>query len=132
KIGGQDRHVILQAPKNGYFYVLDAATGTLISAQPIVPLNWSAGIDMKTGRPIMNEAARYDVTGRGFIAVPYFGGAHNWHPMSYSPDTGLVYIPAMEVSYPFVAAHDDDNPMGQKLSISFAKSAEMLKDPQAL
>jgi quinohemoprotein ethanol dehydrogenase len=132
KIDGKDRHVIMQAPKNGYFYVLDAATGELLSAKPIVPLNWSSGIDMKTGRPVMNPAARYDVTGKGFIAIPFFGGAHSWHPMSYSPQTGLVYIPTMEVSYPFVAAKEDDNPMGQKLSISFAKSAEMLKDPKAL
>jgi alcohol dehydrogenase (cytochrome c)/quinohemoprotein ethanol dehydrogenase len=131
-IDGRKRHVIMQAPKDGYFYVLDAASGELLSAKPIVPLNWSTGIDMKTGRPIMNPAARYDVTGKGFIAVPFFGGAHNWHPMSYSPLTGLVYIPTMEVSYPFVATHVDDNPMGQKLSISFAKSAEMLRDPKAL
>ena len=64
--------------------------------------------------------------------MPYFGGAHNWHPMSYSPQTGLVYIPTMEVSYPFVVAQEDDNPMGQKLSISFAGSAKMLEDPKAL
>jgi alcohol dehydrogenase (cytochrome c)/quinohemoprotein ethanol dehydrogenase len=132
KIDGKDRHVIMQAPKNGYFYVLDAATGELISAKPIVPLNWSTGIDMKTGRPIMNPAARYDVTGKGFIAVPHFGGAHSWPPMSFSPQTGLVYIPTMEISYPFVATREDDNPMGQKLSISFAGSAAMLKDPKAL
>jgi quinohemoprotein ethanol dehydrogenase len=132
EIEGRKRHVIMQAPKNGYFYVLDAASGELISAKPIVPLNWSTGIDMKTGRPIMVAAARYDVTGKGFIAVPHFGGAHSWPPMSYSPITGLVYIPTMEVSYPFVAAEKDDNPMGQKLSISFAGSAEMLKDPKAL
>lgn len=131
-IDGKERHVIMQAPKNGYFYVLDAATGELISAKPFVPLNWSTGIDMKTGRPIMNPAARYDVTGKGFIAVPHYGGAHSWHPMSYSPQTGLVYIPTMEVSYPFVLAHEDDNPMGQKLSISFAGSAAMLRDPKAL
>ncbi|MEJ1965364.1 MAG: PQQ-dependent dehydrogenase, methanol/ethanol family [Gammaproteobacteria bacterium] len=132
RIDGKDRHVIMQAPKNGYFYVLDAANGELISAKPIVPLNWSTGIDMKTGRPIMNPAARYDVTGKGFIQVPHFGGAHSWPPMSYSPETGLVYIPTMEISYPFVVTHEDDNPMGQKLSISFAGSAEMLKDPKAL
>jgi quinohemoprotein ethanol dehydrogenase len=132
KIDGKDRHVIMQAPKNGYFYVLDAASGELISAKPIVPLNWSTGIDMKTGRPIVNPAARYDVTGKGFIAVPHYGGAHNWPPMSYSPETGLVYIPTMEISYPFVATHEDDNPMGQKLSISFAGSAAMLRDPKAL
>jgi quinohemoprotein ethanol dehydrogenase len=132
KIDGKERHVIMQAPKNGYFYVLDAASGELISAKPIVPLNWSTGIDMKTGRPIMVPAARYDVTGKGFIAVPYFGGAHNWQPMSYSPLTGLVYIPTTEISYPFVVAKQDDNPMGQKLSISFAGSAKMLEDPKAL
>jgi glucose dehydrogenase len=132
KIDGKDRHVIMQAPKNGYFYVLDAATGELISAKPIVPLNWSKGIDMKTGRPIMNPAARYDVTGKGFIAVPHYGGAHSWPPMAFSPLTNLVYIPTMEISYPFVVTHEDDNPMGQKLSISFAGSAKMLQDPKAL
>jgi alcohol dehydrogenase (cytochrome c)/quinohemoprotein ethanol dehydrogenase len=132
EIDGKARHVVMQAPKNGYFYVLDAASGELISAKPIVPLNWSTGIDMKTGRPIMNPAARYDVTGKGFIAVPHFGGAHSWPPMSYSPETKLVYIPTMEISYPFVATREDDNPMGQHLSISFAGSAAMLKDPKAL
>lgn len=132
KIDGKDRHVVMQAPKNGYFYVLDAVTGELISAKPIVPLNWSKGIDMKTGRPIMNPAARYDVTGKGFISVPHYGGAHSWPPMAFSPITNLVYIPTMEISYPFVMTHEDDNPMGQKLSISFAGSAKMLKDPKAL
>jgi len=132
KIDGKDRHVLMQAPKNGYFYVLDAKTGELISAKPIVPVNWSTGIDMKTGRPIMNPAARYDVTGKGFIAVPHYGGAHTWTPMAYSPLTNLVYIPTMEISYPFVMTHEDDNPMGQKLSISFAGSAKMLQDPKAL
>ena len=132
KIDGKDRHVVMQAPKNGYFYVLDASTGELISAKPIVPLNWSKGIDMKTGRPIMNPAARYDVTGKGFIQVPHFGGAHSWPPMAFSPLTNLVYIPTMEISYPFVLAREDDNPMGQKLSISFAGSAKMLQDPKAL
>lgn len=132
KIDGRDRHVIMQAPKDGYFYVLDAASGELISARPFTPVNWSTGIDMKTGRPIMNPAARYDVTGKGFIQLPSFAGGHSWHPMSYSPLTGLVYIPMMEFSYPFVLAHEDDNPMGQKLSISFAGSAAMLRDPKAL
>lgn len=132
RIDGKDRHVVMQAPKNGYFYVLDAASGALVSAQPFVPVNWSTGIDMKSGRPIMNPAARFDVTGKGFIQVPSFAGGHSWHPMSYSPQTGLVYIPAMNMSYAFVLAHEDDNPMGQKLSISFAKSAAMVRDPSAL
>jgi alcohol dehydrogenase (cytochrome c)/quinohemoprotein ethanol dehydrogenase len=79
----------------------------------------------------MNPAARYDVTGKGFIAVPHFGGAHSWPPMAFSPLTNLVYIPTMEISYPFVLAHEDDNPMGQKLSISFAGSQKILQDPKS-
>ncbi len=132
-IDGKKRHVAMQASKNGFFYVIDANDGKLISAQAFVKgVNWASRIDLNTGRPIMNPAARYDVTGNGFIQVPSFAGAHNWHPMSYSPATGLMYIPTMEVGYPFVVAREDDNPMGQKLSISFAKSAAMLRDPKAL
>ncbi len=132
-IGGKQRHVAMQASKNGFFYVLDAQDGSLISAQPFVKgINWATGIDAKSGRPIMNPAARYDVTGKGFIQIPSFAGAHNWHPMSFSPETGLMYVPTMEVAYPFVATREDDNPMGQKLSISFAGGAAMLRDPKAL
>jgi alcohol dehydrogenase (cytochrome c)/quinohemoprotein ethanol dehydrogenase len=132
-IDGQKRHVAMQASKNGFFYILDAREGTLISAEPFVKgVNWATRIDPKSGRPVINPAARYDVTGRGFIQVPGFSGAHNWHPMSYSPLSGLVYIPAMEFAYPFVATREDDNPMGQKLSISFAGGAALLRDPKAL
>ncbi len=79
----------------------------------------------------MNPAARYDVTNKPFIMVPHYGGAHNWPPMSYSPKTGLVYIPTNEFSYPFAVSHEDDNTMGQKLSINFAQSAAIMKDPKA-
>ncbi len=131
-IDGQVRHVVMQAPKNGYFYVLDAATGQLLSEpKPIVPLNWSTGIDMKTGRPIMNPAAHYDRTGKGFLLIPTPGGAHSWHPMSYDPQTGLVYIPTMYGNYPMVATHQDDNPMGQKLLISMRKGFAMYDQPGA-
>ncbi len=130
---GRRRHVAMQASKNGFFYILDATDGTLLSAQPFVKgVNWASGIDMKTGRPRINPAARYDATGKGFIQVPGFSGGHNWQPMSYSPLSGLVYIPAMEFSYPFVATHSDDNPMGQKLSISFAAGAALAREPNAL
>ena len=131
-IDGRERRVVMQAPKNGYFYVLDAATGEFVSAEPFVPsLNWSSGIDAATGRPIIDPAARYDVTGTPFIAVPHFGGAHNWPPMSYSPQTGYVYIPTNEFSYPFAIAYEDDNPMGQRLNISFAESAAISNDPES-
>jgi quinohemoprotein ethanol dehydrogenase len=129
-IDGRKRHVAMQASKNGYFYVLDAATGRLISAQAFVPgINWSFGVDLATGRPRFNPAARYDKTGKGFLVVPTVFGAHSWQPMSYNPATGLVYIPAVYANYPMVATRQDDNPMGQKLSISFAKGFEMFRQP---
>jgi quinohemoprotein ethanol dehydrogenase len=123
EIDGERRHVAMQANKNGFFYVLDARTGKLLSAEPFVAgVNWATGIDMKTGRPRINPQARYDKTGEGFMVIPSSGGAHSWHPMSYSPLTGFVYIPAMNGTFPLVASHEDDNPMGQKLSISMTKS----------
>ena len=131
-LDGKPRHVVMQAPKNGFFYVLDAASGELLSAEPYVPgVNWAKSVNKKTGKPVFNPAANYGKTGKGAFVSPSFGGAHNWHPMSFSPDTGLVYIPAILASYPFVATREDDNPMGQKLSISFSKSAEMLRRPDA-
>jgi quinohemoprotein ethanol dehydrogenase len=89
-IDGKRRHVIMQAPKNGFFYVIDRATGKLISAKPFTVVNWANGIDMKTGRPIENPQARNKVV------MPQQTGGHNWQPMAFSPQTGLVYIPAMD------------------------------------
>jgi PQQ-dependent dehydrogenase (methanol/ethanol family) len=126
-LAGQQRHVVMQAPKNGFFYVLDAKTGELLSADPYVPgVNWASKVDMKTGRPVINPQANYGKTGKGALVSPYYGGAHNWQPLSFSPTTGLVYIPANQSSYAFVAIHQDDNPMGQKLSISFAGNQEYM------
>lgn len=93
-IDGAKRRVIMHAPKNGFFYVLDAASGKLLSAKPFVPVNWATGIDLKTGRPNINPDARYDLTGKPFVVMPGSRGGHNWLPMSFSPKTGLVYIPA--------------------------------------
>jgi quinohemoprotein ethanol dehydrogenase len=130
-IEGTKRHVAMQASKNGYFYVLDAATGKLLSARGFVPnINWSFGVDLATGRPRINPAARYDKTGKGFLVIPTVFGAHSWQPMSYNPATGLVYIPAVYANYPMVATREDDNPMGQKLSISFAKGMAMYRNPR--
>ena len=100
-IGGRTRKVLMQAPKNGFFYVLDRATGELISANNYVPQNWTSGIDMKTGRPVEKPESRYDRTGTPFMGMPGAGGGHNWQPMAFSPPHGLVYIPAIEASFPY-------------------------------
>jgi quinohemoprotein ethanol dehydrogenase len=97
KIDGKLRHVLMQANKNGFFYVLDRQTGALISAKAIVPMNWASGIDRKSGRPIENKDARYSDTGKPVDIKPGPLGAHNWQPMAFNPVSGLVYIPAQQV-----------------------------------
>ena len=91
-IDGRVRQVIMHAPKDGFFYVLDRATGELISAKNFVPNTWASHIDMKTGKPVINPEAF--VQEKPFLMTP--SAAHNWNPMSYSPLTGLVYIPTLE------------------------------------
>ena len=95
-IDGAPRKVIMQASKNGFFYVIDRATGKLISAKNYVPVTWAKGIDMATGKPIEVGDVHYK-NGPAVIFPSSFGG-HNWHPMSFSPKTGLVYLPAQEMA----------------------------------
>ncbi|HTA41250.1 MAG TPA: PQQ-dependent dehydrogenase, methanol/ethanol family [Bryobacteraceae bacterium] len=90
-INGRQRKVITQAAKNGFFYVLDRATGEFISAGPFVKVSWATGFDER-GRPMVNPEAYYDLD--GVEIFPTGGGAHNWSPMSWNPATGLVYINA--------------------------------------
>jgi PQQ-dependent dehydrogenase (methanol/ethanol family) len=93
-IGGKPRKVILHAPKNGFFFVIDRTNGQFISAQNFVDVNWASGYD-KDGRPIETEIARVADRPREIIPSPY--GARNWHPMSYNPQTGLAYMPVQGV-----------------------------------
>ena len=102
KIGGRARKVLMQAPKNGFFYVLDRATGKLISATPFVPMTWATGVDPRTGRPIETPDARYGST--PVLLSPGAGGAHNFNPISYDPQTGLVYLTVVQSFFSFSAA----------------------------
>jgi quinohemoprotein ethanol dehydrogenase len=92
-IDGAPRKVILHAPKNGFFFVIDRTNGKFISAKNFVDVNWATGYDAN-GRPIEVPAARGDAP---YDSIPGPFGAHNWHPMSYNPQTGLVYLPAQGV-----------------------------------
>jgi quinohemoprotein ethanol dehydrogenase len=102
-IDGRPRKVAMQAPKNGFFYVLDRVTGEFISGRNYVNVTWTSGLDPKTGRPAMIPEARY--LREPAMVAPGPVGAHNWYPMSYSPLTGLVYIPALESASYY--KHDD-------------------------
>ena len=97
-IDGKPRKVLMQAPKNGFFYVIDRTDGKLLKAGKFIPtVNWASGYDMATGRPIEHPESRYYKTGKPFLAIPSAIAAHNWQPMSFNPKAGLAYVPAQEV-----------------------------------
>jgi quinohemoprotein ethanol dehydrogenase len=96
KIGGKERKVLMQAPKNGFFYVLDRATGEFLSGDPYAKVTWATSIDPKSGRPIENPGIRFNGKPGLFEIWPGLRGAHSWLPQAYSPQTGLVYIPVIE------------------------------------
>jgi quinohemoprotein ethanol dehydrogenase len=130
EIDNRIRKVIMQAPKNGFFYVLDRATGEFISAEKYTLATWATHIDPESGRPVETPEARYEETGVPTLQFPGPLGGHNWHPMSFSPDTGLVYIPAQEI--PMVYGHDSDyeyNPDGWNAGVRF-ELASAPDDPE--
>ena len=102
EIAGKPRKVILHAPKNGFFFVIDRTDGSFISANNFVDVDWATGYDAK-GRPVEIAAARGDDY---YDAIPGPFGASNWHPMSFNPETGLVYLPAQNIPINMV---DDKN-----------------------
>ena len=93
-IGGRARPVLMQANKNGFFYVLDRRTGELISAKGYTYMNWASGIDMKTGRPQVTAGADWYSSPKNIY--PSWAGGHTWNPMSYDPKTRLIYIPVID------------------------------------
>ena len=94
-IDGKPQKVIMQAAKNGFFYVIDRKTGKLLSAKNYVPVTWAKGVDLATGKPIEVGDDHYKAAPTTMFPSSF--GGHNWHPMSFSPKTNLVYLPAQEV-----------------------------------
>jgi len=104
-IDGRERRTLMQAPKNGFFYVLDRETGELISAEPYAKVNWASHIDMETGRPV--ETGLGDFSKQARLVMPAPVGAHQWQPMSFNPLTGLAYIPAQEIAAVYAPTPDN-------------------------
>ncbi len=98
EINGQLREVLVQAPKNGFFYVIDRRTGEFISAEPYVQTTWASHVDPETGRPV-ETGGQYANEPKLVYPSPY--GGHNWHPMAYNPSTGLVYVPVLDIPMVF-------------------------------
>ena len=128
------RRVLLQAPKNGFFYVLDRETGEFLSGEKYTYVSWAHGLDA-SGRPAEREGARY-TDGRAHWVTPSSYGAHSWQPMSYSARTGLVYIPATRMAAPFantvVQGPEAVNAFGTghevMASFAFDRTTEMVFD----
>jgi len=125
-IEGTQRKVLMSAPKNGFFYVLDRASGELLSADAIVPMNWASGVDLATGRPIENPEARYGTT--PVMVSPGPGGAHNWNPMAFSPQTGLAYIPVTETYMAFAEQEGWRAGEGSTLGTAYAGHEELRRE----
>jgi quinohemoprotein ethanol dehydrogenase len=106
-IDGKRRKVLMQAPKNGFFYVLDRQTGKVISAEKLGKETWADHIDLATGRPVENPGIRYEA-GRSII-YPFNSGLHSWMRMAYSPETGLVYVPTMQMATRFRRGEPEDS-----------------------
>lgn len=132
EIDGELRQVIMQAPKNGFFYVIDRVSGEFISGENFVPVTWADGIDPETGRPNILDSAKYWETGEVSLQSPSFLGGHNWHPMSFNPETGLVYLPAQEISFPYMADNDfEPKTLAANLGID-TKVARLPDDPDVI
>jgi len=104
ELGGRPRKVLMQAPKNGFFYVLDRETGELLSAEKYALASWATHVDLETGRPVERPEADWS-SKRAFVS-PGMPGAHSWHPMSFSPRTGLVYVPTATTLQPYAPDPD--------------------------
>ena len=128
KIKGKDTKVIMHAPKNGFFYVINRETGKLISAKPFVETTWASEIDVITGKPKINPNARYD-SGSVYI-TPSPHGAHSWHAMSFNPQTGLAYIPTIHDAAIFDASKINVNDW--KVNPGKGGIAVGLSDPDSL
>jgi len=121
------RKVLVQANRNGFFYVLDRANGKLLAANPYVKVNWADKIDMATGRPVESEATKKVRAGEDVVIWPSVLGGKNWTPMSWNPATGLAYANTLNMSWPYQIAKQDYKRGEWYLGIDF-KGVTMPKD----
>ena len=103
-VDGVERKVVMQAPKNGFFYVIDRTDGELLRAHPYGAMNWATHVDMETGRPVENPDAAWEETPQWML--PGNIGSHNWEPMAFDAESGLVYIPTHDVAFFFALPED--------------------------
>lgn len=127
-IDGELRKVLMQAPKNGFFYVLDRASGELISAEKYALVTWASHIDPDSGRPVETAAGQYSASGG--LVYPSAIGGHNWHPMAYSPQHQLVYIPKQDMAAVHAIETDFEVRRGTFNTATFVASSLLSELPE--
>jgi len=130
-INGEQRKVLMQAPKNGFFYVIDRVTGEFISGQAYTYMNWASGLDSK-GRPIENEGARYR-DGKTHWITPSSHGGHNWHPQAYNRKLGLMFIPTVKQAGPYARIDNrgayEKEAVGGPVGVNASMTAKLYNPP---
>ena len=133
EVDGQVRKVLLQAPKNGFFYVLDRADGELLRAHPYAAVTWATHVDLATGRPVENPDKDYVENPQWVLPGPF--GGHNWQAMAVDVEAGLAYVPAHDIPFFFEMAQEwqdtgvyKQNPNTWNLGIKFAELSQLLAD----
>jgi alcohol dehydrogenase (cytochrome c) len=127
KIGGATHKVLMQANRNGFFYVLDRASGKLLAANPYTKVTWADRIDMKTGKPVESAATQRIRAGGDEQIYPSIIGGKNWNPMSWNPSTGLAYGNTFNMSWPYKLAKPEYKQGEWYLGIDF-RGVTMPKD----
>jgi quinohemoprotein ethanol dehydrogenase len=131
EVDGKPRKVLMQAPKNGFFYVLDRKTGEFISAEKIAKATWAEKIDQQTGRPVENPGIRYQGKPGMFEMWPGPTGAHSWQPQAYSPLTGLVYVPVIEQGAVIGDMQPGDTGMIARMGVTLLPEASLKEGAHA-
>jgi quinohemoprotein ethanol dehydrogenase len=131
EVDGTMRKVLMQAPKNGFFYVIDRSNGELLRAHPYGAVNWATHVDMDTGRPVENTDKYYEDNPQWVL--PGAGGAHNWQGMSYDADRAVMYIPTHDAPYFYALSEEfaktgifKMNPVGQSFGLAIGAYREKL------
>ena len=133
EVDGQLRKVLLQAPKNGFFYVLDREDGELLRAHPYATVTWATHVDLETGRPVENPDSDYLDKPQWVLPGPL--GGHNWQAMAVDVEAGLVYLPAHDVPFFFSMAKEwrdtgvyKPNPGSWNLGVQLAEVSQLIND----
>ena len=133
EVDGKQRKVLMQAPKNGFFYVIDRSNGELLRANPFVTTTWATHVDMETGRPVENPETDYSENPQWILPGPL--GGHNWQAMSFDAETGIIYFPAQE--NPLLYAYSEEykatglykrNPGTMNLGIELANISALISE----